>query len=342
MIDFPIVELDLIGVWINRWLALFVLIFGLLGNLLNLLTFLCQTSLKQSVSLYFIIISLNNLVLFVIGLTSRVIIDGFQVKVLGDDSNAFCKIRTYLVYSLFSISSWLLVFATVDRYYSTSTSATKRQYVCSIQLARKCVFITIVGCLLTHGHILVFYNYFYLLNPYDEYELTCAVQSIVYNFFFAFFILIFYSLLPPILIGILGLLTLHNIRISRRNINPTNVATNNNTRDRNQLIKILSLQIITLIIFTIPHSIYWIYIGFNSSNGTESKSNLARQYERFFLHVVRLLLYINYGSSFFIQIAFSKTFRCEFLKTLQIIKRRFIRCWRKRIFPRFFLSFENE
>lgn len=54
-------------------------------------------------------------------------------------------------------------------------------------------------------------------------------------------------------------------------------------RDTNQLIKILTLQIIILILFTISHSIYWIYIAFTS--GEEFfKSNLRKEYEKFTLY----------------------------------------------------------
>lgn len=315
-----IVQLESVAVLINSCLGTCVLLAGLLGNLFNLILFRSPRMLKQSVSLYFVVISSNNLLLFLIGLTSRVIIDGFQLKVLGDDSALFCKVRTFFVHSFFSISNWLLVFATIDRFYSTNPSALKRNYVCSNSLAKKFIVATVGLCFGTHAHILLFYKYFPSLNPFGNYELTCAVENIVYNIFFAFFILIFYSLLPPMLIGILGLLTLRNIRRSRRTVQPTSVH-----RDRNQLIKLLSIQIVMLIILTIPHSIYWICVGFNSPVPPERKSALQREYERFFLHVVRLLLYINNGSSFYIQMTFSRTFRRDFLLHCLQVKRNFAR-----------------
>lgn len=318
-----VLQLESIGILINGWIGLIILIFGILGNLFNLILFLSRRTLNPSISLYFVLISMNNLILFLIGLTSRVVIDGFQVKILGDDSTIFCKLRTYFVYTLFSISNWLLVFATVDRFYSTNSSALKRNYVCSISLAKKLIFSTILICFFIHSHILIFYKYFYSINSFDQYELICSVENIVYKFFFAFFILIFFSLSPPILILILGLLTLKNLRQSRRTIHPIHIENLPQSRDRNQLIKILSIQIIMLLIFTIPHSIYWIFIGFHSTVPTELKTNLDREYEQFFLHLVRLLLYINNGSSFYIQMTFSKTFRREFCQFCFHLKRIF-------------------
>jgi len=84
-------------------------------------------------------------------------------------------------------------------------------------------------------------------------------------------------------------------------------------RDTNQLIKALSLQILILIIFTIPHSSYWLYFVFTSYD-YYIKTNLRKEYEKLMLHIVRILLYIHYGSSFYIQMIISKLFREEFKK----------------------------
>jgi hypothetical protein len=93
-------------------------------------------------------------------------------------------------------------------------------------------------------------------------------------------------------------------------------------RDTNQLIKVLSLQIFLLILFTIPHSIYWLYIAFTSANNS-NKTNLTREYESFALNFVRILLYANYGLSFYIQMIISKKFRQEFIQFFQKIFKKF-------------------
>jgi hypothetical protein len=54
-----------------------------------------------------------------------------------------------------------------------------------------------------------------------------------------------------------------------------------------------------------------------------NKTNLTRAYEKLLLSIVRILLYVNYASSFYVQIIISKTFRNEFLKIIDNIKRYF-------------------
>jgi hypothetical protein len=120
--------------------------------------------------------------------------------------------------------------------------------------------------------------------------------------------------------SIASLLTINNFRKSRQRINILTTVTLSKTiqtrRDTNQLIKILSLQIFILILFTIPHSIYWLYIAFTTWENS-FKSNLQKEYEKLALNLVRILLYINYGSSFYVQISISRTFRLEFIKFLK-------------------------
>jgi hypothetical protein len=313
--------LEWLGIVLNRCIAPIIFIFGIMDFIFNLIIFTRQTFFRQSCFLYLIATAINNLVMFLIGLLTRILDNGFQVNLFGGNSNIYCQIRTYLVYTLFAISSWFFVFASLDRFYSTNKSALKRRRFCSKQMALKLICLTIIICILIHIHIIIYYEYISELNPFDQWSLTCTTNNFIYTIFFSLFMLIFYSLLPLILMGIIGLLTLYNIRKSRQRIQPVM----NNTfarRDRNQLIKTLSIQIIILIIFATPHSCYWIYVAFTSSQHS-IKTNYIRAYERFALNIVRILLYVNYGSSFYVQIIVSKRFRQEFIQIFLNIKGRF-------------------
>lgn len=300
---------------INRCLCPIILVFGIIGNILNLIIFTRETFRKQSCSLYFLCISLNNLAMYLIGLLTRIIDEGLKLNLLYNNTNIYCKIRNYLVYALFSTSSWLFVSVSLDRFYATNQLAIQRQNFCSYKTAFKLISLTIGICFISHIHMLIFYNFFLQLNAYDQLTLKCTTYSSAYDIFYAFFILIFYSLLPPLLMSIIGMLTVRNLHQSRRQINSITLMTVSQTmkarRDAHQLIKVLSLQIILLIIFTIPHSSYWLYTAFTSSL---VKTTMIREYEKVFLNIARILLYINYGSSFYIQIIISKTFRNEFRK----------------------------
>ena len=314
---------------INRCLCPLILLLGVLGNILNLIMFTRQTFLKQSCSLYFLCISLNNLAMFFFGLTTRILDNGLKLILPYSNSDVYCKIRNYIVSTLFSISSWLFVFATIDHYFATNQVTLRRQFYCSYRTAWKLIISTIIFCIFVHLHVLIFYGYYWQLNTYNQLSLRCTTNSISYDVFYALFILIFYSLLPPFLMTIFSLLTIQNFRKSRRQINSLTMMTLSKTikdrRETNQLIKTLSIQIFILILFTIPHSIYYIYIGFTAN--LNSKTNLRREFEQLSFTIVRVLLYINYGSSFYIQIILSKTFRQEFGKFFQNRRIGVFRCF---------------
>ncbi|CAF1108802.1 unnamed protein product [Adineta ricciae] len=312
--------LDLAAIILNRWIVLAIFITGIIGNSINIIIFSRGIFVKQSCSLYFLAASVNNLVMFFIGLLTRMLDDGFQLDIFDGASNVYCKIRTYLVYTLFAISSWYFVCASIDRLYSTNQSALKRQKICSTRMAIQCIGLTIVSCLLVHIHVLVYYQYFYKLDVHNQLSWTCTTNDTTYNMFFAIFMLNFYSLLPPLLMSILGILTLKNIRQSRILVNPSTMTPIPVRRDKQQLIKSLSVQILVLSILTIPHSCYWMYIAFTSTQSS-AKSVSVRAWEKFILHIVRVLLYVNYGSSFYIQLCISKTFRREFVKIVDNITR---------------------
>jgi hypothetical protein len=314
---------------LNQSLAPLIFLFGMMGNLFNLIIFTSRTFFKQSCSLYFVAISINNIAMYFIGLSTRILADGFQIEIFSGNSNVYCKIRTYLVNTLFAMSSWFFVFASLARYYSTNQSALKRQRYCSTSMALKCICLVIVGCFAIHIHVIIYYQYVLKLNPNKKCSLTCTTNNLIYTIFFSFFILIFYSLLPPILMSIIGVLTLNSIRHSRRQINPL-IIQQLAKRDINQLHKNLSVQMITLIILTIPHSCYYLYAGFTTSQQS-NKSSFTLEYEKLILNLARLLLYINYGSSFYIQMIISKIFREEFIRIIKNIKRYI----RTNIFARF-------
>lgn len=121
--------------------------------------------------------------------------------------------------------------------------------------------------------------------------------------------------------SIIGLLTLNNVRKSRQHINPFTNQTEIR-RDKHHLLRSLSIQIIILVILTTPHSCYWVYMGVTTYRNS-MKTNLTRAYEQFILNVVRLLLYVNYASSFYMQMIISKTFQEEVFKLIKNMKRHF-------------------
>jgi hypothetical protein len=95
--------LELLIIEINRWICPIILIFGLSGNILNLIIFTRQTFLKQSCSLYFLCISLNNITMYLIGLTTRIIDDGFQLNLIYNNTNIYSYFIYYSTFNLLAL-----------------------------------------------------------------------------------------------------------------------------------------------------------------------------------------------------------------------------------------------
>jgi hypothetical protein len=79
----------------------------------------------------------------------------------------------------------------------------------------------------------------------------CFIQQGTYTVFVALYSIIINYLLPPILMIILGLLTILNVRRTQRRIPPT---TNSGYRQRKDryLLRMLLFQVLINVIFTLP------------------------------------------------------------------------------------------
>jgi hypothetical protein len=109
----------------NRYGILFLFIIGILGNSLNVYIF-SRAHLRQNTCVLCLLISsLLNLITLIFGVFLRCLI-GYNID-LTYNSSIFCKIRYYLIYVSQSASLWLIVFACIDRYLSSSLNIIHRR-----------------------------------------------------------------------------------------------------------------------------------------------------------------------------------------------------------------------
>lgn len=228
-----------IATQLTRIILILFIVFGTIGNILNLLVFTRPTLLRSSCTLYFIAASIDNILAIYIAVLYRLLVDGFAFDV-ASFSIVIRKLRTYFGYIFLAVSSYYFILACFDRCCSSSTSAKYRSWT-NKKIAKRCIIgVTILAAIL-YSHIAIFFQ---LLSTGSS--AICYPEPGVYNFFWGMFYLIIYCFVPCIGMTLLCLLTLINLRRQVRQIQPNLASTGNVHRqlDRN-LIRMLFSQVFT-------------------------------------------------------------------------------------------------
>jgi hypothetical protein len=152
---------------INRYFAPFIFLFGFIGNILNILVLSQQTLRSNSCGWLFLQSSIANLISICFGLT---------------------KCRAYIVYSSRTIACWLLMLATIYRWFSSCINPHYRQ-ISSLKIAKKVSMIVIFVSLLLYLHMFLILILYFNINDYirfNDYN-KCTTNSITFktNYYFS-------------------------------------------------------------------------------------------------------------------------------------------------------------
>jgi hypothetical protein len=109
-----VLTLNTFAFQMNRYMSMFIILFGSIGNILNLFIFHRPNHRTNPCAVYFFYASIAGLIALYSGLISR-IFAGFSL----DESattEGLCQTRAFIVWVSTTASSWFLTYATVDRY----------------------------------------------------------------------------------------------------------------------------------------------------------------------------------------------------------------------------------
>jgi hypothetical protein len=218
----------------NRYGLLFVFIIGILGNSINVYIFGLAHLRQNTCILCLLISSCLNLITLIFGVFLRCLIS-YNID-LTYNSSIFCKIRYYLIYVSQSASIWLIVFACIDRYLSSSLNMIHRRWMTRRKTYR------IIFCILLFS-LLGYIEVFYCIDASVATDRFCLSQGQVCWFIDAVNFFIFNSLLPPSLMLGFGAGMLMNIKQSRQRVGYIQSYTGIINRRDKQLISMLLLQV---------------------------------------------------------------------------------------------------
>ena len=297
---------------INASLAPPILVLGTIGNLINILVFSRRSLRKNPCSVYFCSASITSLLVLYSGLISR-LLGGYHLD-LTDSNNILCKLRFYFYYVSVALLSWFLVFASLDRCLSTSHLVYRRHFS-RTRIAYRLVLCTTIISIVFYTQVF----YCFVADP-DQFPVQCYSKGTFCRAFNDTQFLIVYSLLPAILMVILGCLTINNVRQMGRQIG--NATSRNVSRQkRTQLIPMLLVQTVLFVVFTLPLAVAKLYNSLTVLlNMQITREEIAR--ETFIFNVTVLISYFNCSVSFYVYALAGSLFRRELKKIIhQIINR---------------------
>jgi hypothetical protein len=229
-----------INYFISVYVGYFIVITGLIGNIINLLIF---TQLKlfrdNQFAFYLTVASTVDSGQLILSMATRV-----TTTIYGYDpartSLIWCRFRTYFNQLLAVISATTVCFAAIDQYLSTSHHIQLRQ-MSTFKLARRLVGVLIIFAASYSITFPVFYDI--------RANSTCAISNPVFTYYYSFVHLcILLGIVPVIISFLFSLFAYHNVRrIVRRHMPIVR------RRLDHQLTAMILVRVALLIVTTLPY-----------------------------------------------------------------------------------------
>ena len=290
-----------ISVQIARVILTLFIIFGTLGNALNLCIFTRPNLYRSPCTLYLIAASIDNLIVTYTTMLTRLLADGYSIDPTAQ-SMIFCKVRYYVGYVFFALSPYFFILACFDRYCSSSQSVALRSWSDRRVAKRLIVGAIIVACLV-YLHMAIFFEVqtIYVIYTY------CYSRQGFYSTFYSIFYIIAYCMLPPFLMGLFTILTLGNVRRQSRQIMPSTATHGVHRRLDRQLMRMLFSQVLTQLVCVLPFATLNLIAVFMSATTVLTFLN----------QLARIPLFFSYAASFYVFTLSSPVYKRELMKFIK-------------------------
>ncbi|CAF1120321.1 unnamed protein product [Rotaria sordida] len=198
---------------LNRYFGIFIFLFGMVGNTLNICILLQRALRSNPCAWLFLASSIVNGIGILAGLTPRPL--STWSADLTNTNQFLCKLRAFLLFDAITIGSWLIMLAAVDRWLSSSISAIRRQRSTLKNAQRGTILIVTVSTIIEAQQF-----YCFEANLTNT-PLKCYTQTMICGIVSDLFFALITILIPLILMIIFGLLTISNVRKSQFRLHPT-------------------------------------------------------------------------------------------------------------------------
>jgi hypothetical protein len=312
---------------LNRYFAIFIFIFGTIGNVLNFLILSQPTLRSNPCALFFLFSSVAHLSFIYSGLTTRML-SGWAAD-LTNTIGWLCKLRGFVVYTSRTVALWLIALATIDRWLSSHSTVRYRQ-MSTVKNAYRSMILILSFSALLYAHVFYCYEANLINSPLKCYGSTelCRIVTAMVDAFVT-------VTTPLMLMMIFGMMTISNVRHTQRRIQTLPMSTlafaNNTTvsiaaRQQQRLRKtdrhlmvMLFFQVIVLTFLSLPFTIIEIY---STLTATQYKTPLQATIVNFVFNFALLLVHLCCGTPFYIYTLYGgSAFRSALLNVLKIAGR---------------------
>ncbi|CAF4021769.1 unnamed protein product [Rotaria sordida] len=220
----------------------------------------------------------------------------------------FCKLRGYIFQICLMLSRWFVAFACIDRFALTSDKINLRNFA-KPKMAYRIIIIIIIFWSIICSHRLIFYEI--------KGNLCGIINNMAAALYHSVYVIIGAGIFPAIMMTICAYFIHRNLAHKhQRRIRLSLGDYQRNPLDQ-QVLKILLVQVICYIIFTIPQLCNLV---FNTISITiPNRSNEQLIIEAFVAFLAELMLYLFPVTSFYLYTLTSRTFRKESMKFFRSI-----------------------
>ncbi|CAF1433555.1 unnamed protein product, partial [Didymodactylos carnosus] len=278
--------LKTIATQLTRYLSIFILLCGTIGNMLNIIVFTQRSLRSNPCSIFFLSSSISSLFALFSGLITRILAT-YQLDPTSK-SPIQCKIRNFLMFSTLTTSTWFIAFASIDRYLVSSHNGRHRQ----LSNLKRTYYL--VG-ILTILSILICSEMFYcfeanLSTPPSP--VPCYSKNYPCRLYNDLTFAIIVVLIPCFIMSVFGYLTILNVR--KLNllvyVSSTQNATRKLKRSDRQLIQMLLIQVVLTTMLALPIAVQRLYATFTINL---VKNQLQLSIESFSYQILLLLTFIS-------------------------------------------------
>ncbi|CAF3666291.1 unnamed protein product [Adineta steineri] len=252
MINKNIIISNTIINWTTLYIPLLTIIVGTLGSICNIITFSSKKLRYNSCAFYFLCSTIFDLIYLLFSSITRFMSDHY-VNFLSNGPFLYCKCRTYLVVVMPILSSGFLMFASIDRFLSTSSSRKWRNFS-KIHVAWRVSIITFVLVILSTSH--VFFLFELQLKDINNKIYECVPHPGIYRIFVSIYLFLSSPFVVYTIMFICTISTCIRIRALRYRIKHLQYHRNKHRNLDRHLLTIIFVQIGLGMLLTITNELF--------------------------------------------------------------------------------------
>jgi hypothetical protein len=288
---------------IGSYIYPMIAIIGSITNILNICILRRRPIRISPCSYYFLAFACSSLLYIIIRCITQILRIYFSLSSFVS-VDSFCKIEAFSVYLLPVHATFMLVFASSDRFCASSHKKCYRDFS-KIYHAKRII------CLSTILIIIYFCPFLFIIY-WDQTIDDCDQDRTVFNIVYLSSRVIILYIILPIAMILFGILTIRNIHHQRNRVisivmNPGALKFR---RNESQLACMLLVQVGVYIIFSVPAAVTYSLMTFSPSMNTPFMTGL-----RSIAILLQLCIFIL---SFVIYILSSTIYRDEFVRMLKL------------------------